>query len=242
MPESLSNTQLKNRLLGAGILVFAAVIIIPLFLGEPKHAVDPESLPAKSTTFESRIQPLPDNDPSQQNVAGADDAGDSKDEGVVLKKLDKSTTSTSKSAKKVDIQPLRLDKLITGADTAPKVEKQAVAAPTPATKKTAVTKASTQKASTAKESVAKKGTGDLKSGWVVQAGIFSKPENAVAIAGILKNNGYAPNVSNAKASFGNAKRVWIGPFASKGEAQAISRQLEQQTGNGGYVAAYPFKS
>lgn len=225
------------------MLVFAAVIIIPLFLGEPKQAGEVESLPDKSTKFESRIQPLPGSDPAQQNVAGENDVEGSDGGGLVLKKLDSSPISTSNSTTQVDIQPLRLDKLTAKADPAPKVAKQAATAPTPATtsgsttKKAVAAKASTAKANTVKESAL-----ELNSGWAVQAGIFSKPENAVAIAGILKNNGYAPNVSNAKASFGNAKRVWIGPFASKGEAQAISKRLEQQTGNGGYVAAYPFKS
>jgi DedD protein len=242
LPESLSNTHLKNRLLGAGILVFAAVIVIPLFLGDPKHGAEQESMPVKSTEFESRIQPLPNSDSAQQNASNAIDA---EDKGLVLKKLSGPPVSTSDLPKQVDIQPLRLDEEIARADPVAKVAKTTAktttttTAPTPrpAAKKSVAKNASTPKASAPKASA-----GDLKAGWVVQAGIFSKPENAVAIAGILKNNGYAPNVSNAKASFGNAKRVWIGPFVSKSEAQAISRRLEQQTGNGGYVAAYPFKS
>ena len=211
--------------------MFAAVIVIPLFLGDPKYEAEQETMPVISTEFESRIQPLSDSDSAQQN---ASNANNTEDKGLVLKKLSSPPVSTSDLPKQMDIQPLRLDEEIARVDPAAKVVKTATpaTAPKPAAEKSVAKKPSAPKANTR----------DLKAGWVVQAGIFSKAENAVAIAGILKNNGYAPNVSNAKASFGNAKRVWIGPFASKSEAQAISRRLEQQTGNGGYVAAYPFKS
>ncbi len=155
---------------------------------------EPATLPGKSDKFQSRIQPFPDSDTAQQNVTSATNAEVSDGEGLVLKKLVDTPTSTSDLPKQVDIQPLRLDKVNASVDSTPKVAKQPTAAP-----------------------ASKNSASDLKSGWVVQAGIFSKPENAVAIAGILKNNGYAPNVSNAKASFGDAKRVWIGPFASKSE-------------------------
>jgi len=233
LSENLSNTQLKHRLLGAGILVLIAIIVIPLFLGDPNYVAETEPEASKNTAFESRIQPLPDEVKSKQEPDASENAQGG---GLVLKKLDSEQPASAEKSKQVVIQPLRLDKSDSKAAAKPEMVNEAVAKAKPQ----AVAKKATpaKKSSSSVKPVAKK----VSSGWAVQAGIFSKSVNARAIADILKSNGYAPNISDAKASFGPAKRVWIGPFASKSEAQTVSKRLEQQTGNGGYVAVYPFKS
>jgi DedD protein len=224
LSEPLSNTQLKIRLLGAGILVVFAVILIPLFLGEPKYVTEEVEVP-KSAEFESKIQPLPGSVQKTEESMQAQKNDITNSGGLVLKKLDNDQPLKSENSKQVTIQPLQLNNVTSTSSSTPEktVAKKAV----PAKSKPEVPEVVETK---------------IKSGWAVQAGIFSKTENARAIAEILKNNGYAPNISDAKASFGKVKRVWIGPFASKTEAQAVSKRLEQQTGDGGYVATYPFKS
>jgi len=220
----------------------AAVILIPLFLGDPKYVEEPEPVLPKSTKFESRIQPLPDTVQGSQNNMEPSTKAVPESGGLVLKKLDNQQVPTAEKTKQLDIQPLRLDKLVSESDPQPKTVKQVADTPAPKAKpkpKPVVKNSAPVKtSSTAPKTAATK----ITAGWAVQAGIFSKTENARAIAEILKNNGYTPNISDAKASFGKAKRVWIGPFASKNEAQVASKRLEQQTGDGGYVAAYPFKS
>jgi cell division septation protein DedD len=223
LSEPLSNKQLKNRLLGAGLLVLLAVVIIPLFLGDPRQLVEESSVP-QSTIFESKIQPLPSMGSNEESGAESRDKEIESSGGLVLKKLD--DEQPEKASKSVTIQPLNLSKL----DSSSGAIKKPVA-------KTAPVKVAKTKKVSSTQSKDK-----IKSGWAVQAGIFSKIENANTIAGMLKSNGYAPNISDAKASFGKAKRVWIGPFATKSEAQAVSKRLEQKTGNGGYVAVFPFKS
>jgi len=224
-------------LLGAGILVFVAVVMIPLFLGEPKNVAVQEPVPPKSNEFESKIQPLPENVSAPQDTAGSGNNEASESAGLVLKKLDNQQTPASDKPEQVVIQPLRLDKLDT-ANPGPKASKQPVPKAKAVTKQ-APAQSKPEKSKTASAQIP---VANIKSGWAVQAGIFSKPENAQAIAQVLKNNGYTANISDARASFGKAKRVWIGPFAKKSEAEAISKRLEQKTGDGGYVAAYPFKS
>jgi len=246
LSEPLSNTQLKHRLLGAGILVFIAVILIPLFLGDPKYATEEEAAPPpESGEFESKIQPLPGSAPASQDVAESGTDEVSTGGGLVLKKFDSQQAPASKQPKKAEqvvIEPLRLDTLTSQSDPVAKPAKKPVAVPKEKVqpKKVAATKSEPAKPKPATKKPLQATA--VKSGWAVQAGIFSKPENAEAIAGILKKNGYVPNISDARASFGKAKRVWIGPFARKSEAQSVSKRLDQQTGIGGYVAAYPFKS
>jgi DedD protein len=235
LSEPLSNTHLKYRLLGAGILVLLAVILIPLFLGEPKYVTEEVETP-KSAEFESKIQPLPGSVQITEEPMQAQKNDITNSDGLVLKKLDNDQPVKSENSKQVTIQPLQLNNVTSESSRA--TEKSVAKQQAPKSK------AVTQKAVPVKSKpqVPELVETKIKSGWAVQAGIFSKTENARAIAEILKNNGYAPNISDAKASFGKVKRVWIGPFASKTEAQAVSKRLEQQTGEGGYVATYPFKS
>ena len=68
---------------------------------------------------------------------------------------------------------------------------------------------------------------------------IAKSANATGVAADLKRIGYAPKVSDVNNKPGQ-KRVWIGPYASKQEAQKVSKQLAGKRGDGGYVKEYPF--
>ncbi len=225
-------------MLGAGILVMAAVILIPLFLGDPKYVEEPEPVLPKSTKFESRIQPLPGTVQDSQNIAESSTNEAPENGGLVLKKLDNQQAPAVEKTKQPDIQPLRLDKLGSESSPQPKTVKPVVDTPAPKAKSSPVVKkpAPVKTSSTAPKPAAPKVT----SGWAVQANIFSSSENAKKFSVTLKNNGYKPNISDAKVASGKAWRVWVGPFASESEARATSKRLEQQMGIEGYVRAYPF--
>ncbi len=235
MSESLSNLQLKKRLLGAAILVMVAAILIPFLLGEPKQMEAPAHQVA-STEFQSKIQPL-NRVPEAQQVPAVTAAQEAADNStLVLKKigqiqpLDHRTESSAGEA--VKIEPLKLNTL----NSSNKPATKAVSTPKPATK-VAKKKPAKKPAPVAAKPAA------LKSGWAVQVGIFSQKKNAEAFAKTLRGDGYRPKISDAKTSSGKVnKRVWLGPFASKTEAKSKSKKFEQQTGNDGYVAPYPFKS
>lgn len=190
--------------------------------------------------FQSRIQPLPDsqetagqdkqkNTPSSNNETG-------NETGLVLKKFDKVQPQVIET-KTIQAAPAPPEKIVKQKAVAKKVTPQPLEQAKPVVVEKKVVKAPEQKQAE-KKSVDK----SVVSGWVVQAGIFSKKENAESIAKILRSNGHQPKLSEAQTSFGKATRVWIGPFANKADAKALSQKIEQQTGNGGYVAAYPFKS
>lgn len=259
MPESLTNTQLKNRLLGAALLVVLAVLLIPLFLGEPKQT-EREVPTGDSNTFQSRIQPLPSAEkpakpvePSTSEVTVQTDPDSNT--GLVLKKFDqlqanRQAPATPDLAPQIPVEQQAAQNQAAQATAKPSSEPQIIA-PKPATPKpvapkkvvkTAPPKTNAAPAPVRKTPIKKEPTPSAKSGWVVQAGIFSKSENAKLIAKTLRSNGHKPNLSEAKTSFGKATRVWIGPFTNKAEAKKVSDTIEQQTGNGGYVAEYPFKS
>lgn len=209
-----------------------AVVVIPLLLGEPKYVEEEEEAP-KSTKFESKIQPLPG---SAGNGASLNDAQKSQIQdggGLVLKKLDdqpaRKTAPTKKQGAPVTIKPLDMQEAITtGGDTAAEPVVKAIPKAKPETGPKTAPKAKPKPVAT-----------ELKSGWVVQVGVYSKSENATAVAASLKGIGYAPKVSDIKNKPG-MKRVWIGPYASKNEAQNTSKKLAGKRGDGGYVKEYPF--
>lgn len=243
MSEPLNNTQLKNRLLGAALLVVLAVLLIPLFLGEPK-----QSRPARQNTaagdgsgFQSRIQPLPDQEETADQDTQANAASTNDETGLVLKKFDKAQ-SQSIETKTIQAPPTPPAEVLTQQAPAKKVVPEPVKKAEPPSIEKKVVKAPAPKPVEKAQAVVKTENNNAASGWVVQAGIFSKKENAESIAKVLRSNGHQPKLSEAQTSFGKAMRVWIGPFTNKADAKALSDKIEQQTGNGGYVAAYPFKS
>ena len=246
MSESLSNLQLKKRLLGAAILVLVAAIVIPFLLGEPKQ---PEALVDEvvSTEFQSKIQPLNNVQSGAQVTTGDVSDAPQNENGLVLKKLNqiqpfdrsadapaKNASTDKTSADAVKIEPLRLDTLNGSARKTPAAE--------PAATPAKVAAVAAKKTPTSKAKQPAKQAPVVKAGWAVQVGIFSKSTNAESFAATLRSDGYQPKISNAKNSSGKTnKRVWLGPFASKTEAKSISKKFEKQTGNDGYVAPYPFK-
>lgn len=216
------------------------MLLIPLFLGEPKQST--QDIPATTNNgFQSKIQPLPDAQNSVNQAPQTNVEQPNVNTGLVLKEFDQMQPIEPPPFMKEAPAPAPAVEVATPKQTEPPAAKVVAVPPVPKavkeTEKVVVKKAVEQKAPVKKAPEKKL----IASGWVVQAGIFSKAENAESIAKVLRSNGHKPNVSDAQTSFGKAKRVWIGPFKNKADAQALSKKIEQQTGNGGYVAAYPFK-
>lgn len=223
MSEPLTSPHLKNRLLGAALLVILAVLLIPLLLGEPKQATKEIVAPTNNIEFKSIIQPLP-----EQSLASGQSQAELDSSGLVLQKLD------SMDAEREIPTALEANQTTQTENNAGPVSVDVAIEPLKKQDKKQDKKQPKQSAVLVKNTI--------KAGWAVQAGIFSKHENATLTASVLKNKGYSPNVSATTADFGKATRVWLGPYASKKEALALSDKIKKQTGNGGYVAPYPFKS
>jgi DedD protein len=73
-------------------------------------------------------------------------------------------------------------------------------------------------------------------GWVVQVGSFSSEENAVRLSGEIGRQGYPVFVSKVTAGDKTMHRVRVGPVADKDEAQALARRLKT-SGHAGRVMA-----
>ncbi len=241
---STSNDQLKNRLLGAILLVILAVLLIPLFLGEPKSTIDlpePAVIGGQSDDgFESRIQ-------SEEARQAAEKAVGEK-EAVLVPVPSVSVPS------KIQSEPLQVPAVsakpkepkTTTESKAPSPESakqppEPVVKLKPAPEPKAQPKPKVQAEPKPKPAPAVVKAAPVRNGWGVQVGAFSKSSNAQSIAKTLRGHGFTPNLSDYNASFGRATRVWLGPYADKKQATAAAGKLKKATGEAGFVKSYPFK-
>lgn len=223
MDTLVSHPQLKNRIFGAILLVILAVLLIPLFLGEPRNSL--ESIEqAQKAEFQSKIQPLPE--------------GGERIKPEVLESLDSqtldATDSKSDNATGRVLKTVGMPKTLDAQQTA-KVEStnnESVAnEPKVEPKKTVVAK---------QEAPNKQAAEVIKEGWALQVDMFSKKENAASMMKILGKHDFEPNSNLTQASFGEATRVWLGPFESKDQAEKVSAKLKAITGKDDYIVPYPF--
>ena len=78
-------------------------------------------------------------------------------------------------------------------------------------------------------------------GWVVQVGLFENAKGAQKVVQDLKSKGFTPSVTVVDTNRGKATgtRVWLGPFAQRVDAAKTMSRLADQTGQAGFIRAYP---
>ncbi|NKB77869.1 MAG: hypothetical protein GKR96_12765 [Gammaproteobacteria bacterium] len=74
--------------------------------------------------------------------------------------------------------------------------------------------------------------------WAVRVGTFSKESNVTSVSKLLNGNGLVARTTRVKTSFGDATRIWLGPYADKKSAKTISTQLKKLTGENGYITKH----
>ncbi len=204
------NIQLKQRLVGAVVLVALAVIFIPMLLsgeGNLGGSIDGSNIPAEP---DFRFPPVPDA-PKAPLVAAAP--------VVPLGDEDEENESPAVSGKSVPEK-----KVVDQSPTKPpaKVVEKAPAKPI--------------SPPVAKAAPAESGK---PSGWVVQVGSFSARNNARALRDKLRKQGYASFVESIKGASGRVYRVRVGPELSKVAADKLRQRLVKEAGLKGLVQAYP---
>jgi len=209
------NIQLKQRLVGAVVLVALAVIFIPMLLsgeGNLGGSIDGSNIPAEP---DFRFPPVPDA-PKAPLVAAAP--------VVPLGDEGEENESPAVSGKSVPEK-----KVVDQSPTKPpaKVVEKAPAKPI---------SPPVVKAAPAKVESAESGK---PSGWVVQVGSFSARNNARALRDKLRKQGYASFVEPIKGASGRVYRVRVGPELSKVAADKLRQRLVKEAGLKGLVQAYP---
>jgi len=187
--------RLKQRLVGAVVLVALAVIFLPMLFDGPQ--------PPQSQVL---LEPIP-------QAPGAD---------YVPRKITLDVPDLSTTQPRMPAQEVPEIKQVVAPDP------DAVPEPEPSAPKPA------SKPAPAPAPVAK------GSGWVVQVGSFSNPDNAHALRDRLIGMGfeaYAEPVSGADGK--RAMRVRVGPEADRLLAEALRTQLKNKAELDGILRQYP---
>lgn len=208
---------LKERIIGAVVLVVIAVLVVPVFLDGP--APDAEMI-SESVTLPGqdggddrrtvvlqldRDQPLPASGSPPEarpvSTSSSTDAGDSAPSPAPAENGDAAPTTVAAVPQEQERPPVSEPE----PDPEPPAREQDP--PPPATGA---------------------GDGDTESAtgmWAVQIGSFSNKENADRLAAGLRAKGYAAFLSQVRTGEGELHRVRIGPQKDRGSAEAVALRL-----------------
>lgn len=239
------NPELKQRLIGAVVVTALAAIFIPMLFDDPvgEHSQSVASLPIPATpinTGEQSANQLPTSATQTQTppVAESGTVVETKEEAELTADNQPPAVeptpneATFEETPEPDLTPEEPDqaaeepisdgpvaepdnepvdepvKVVTPAK--PKVKTPAVEATAPATKPPAPK--------------TEQGKAKLTSRWSIQAGTFSKKDNAVALMETLRKQGLPVTMSNSKGMY----RLKVGPVLDKKRAQEMQAKLKSQ--------------
>jgi len=78
-------------------------------------------------------------------------------------------------------------------------------------------------------------------GWVVQVGLFTEKNRAIALISELKKRGFSASSSVVDTNRGKntGTRVWLGPFTKRVSAINEQKRLKSKAGKEGFIRVYP---
>lgn len=186
---------LKERIIGAVVLVVFAVLVVPIFLDGP---------PADGEIVTERVLLPGQEDQKTQTVVLDRDRKDP---------VPAASAPVQATPEPVVNEPVREEpKPAAVRPPEPQQEKEPEKAPEPQEEKPPAKPAPTPAAST---------TGM----WAVQLGSFSNKDNAEKLAADLRKQGYAAFLSQLSTAEGQLHRVRIGPQKDRASAEAMAARL-----------------
>jgi DedD protein len=204
--------KLKERLVGAAVLVAVAVIFIPIIFTDSQdtEVILGSNIPEKpETNFNSRIVPVIESD-DEPSSAPTD-----------LENVESENIESGKSQKNdalVTEQKVVAEKVISASEN--NADKQAIE------QKQATTEAAGS-------------TTVGLSAWIVQLGSFTEEDNAQSLNTKLRQAGYPSFVEPVKKDGKISYRVRVGPEIKRSEADALLKKLKDKMRLDGIVVSYP---
>ncbi|MBW7469976.1 SPOR domain-containing protein [Marinobacter sp. M216] len=210
---------LKQRIIGALVLVSLAVIFVPMLFDEPHSERTstsikiPEEPPFPEVTSPEADTSMP---PSYEEPASAaesetpaqvESAADAPDYRIVEDSQDP-FDSPPESSQPEPVDPVE--------ETADEVAENTTPADEPS-------KASGNESETESAEY----TRSLEGAWVVQLGSFGNADNARRLRDKVRDKGYGSHLQKVERGDATLTRVFSGPFASKADAEAAKRSLDE---------------
>lgn len=213
---------LKQRMVGASVLIALAVIILPMLLGGRPEGENLQSrkieLPAQppELSFETRRYPIGEQGSDEQ--AKADES--TRDEPVHRLPAPKVPVSTGVKPDVVETTPGKSgieEQASAPVETSPEPVETS---PEPAA--TSPEPVVTQPAPVQDENSPDTGR------YIVQVASFGALDNANRLSATLSSKGYSVMTDSVKSSVGTLHRVRVGPYASEAEANQTVIDLESK--------------
>jgi len=207
--------SLKQRLLGAAVLIALAVIFVPMFMSgsAPQKSAEMETSslaipPAPDREFNNRVLSV---DPAATNPtapAGADSGKIATvDTAAAPKPAEPVPASPAPAAPAPEAPPAQVAKVPAKPVVAPK--------PTPAETPKPV-------------EAAKPAPGQAANGrYYVNLGVYATGKNAQDLVATLKKGGFAASIEASDYQGKPAERVRVGPFADRATAEATRLRIRQ---------------
>ena len=186
---------LKERIIGAVVLVIFAVLVVPIFLDGP---------PTDGETITERVLL-----PGQE---------DQKTQTVVLDRDRKEPVPAASPPAQVRPEPVVREPV--REEPQPAAVQQPEPEPEPEPDKAPETRAEPPPAKPAPKPAA-----STTGMWAVQLGSFSNKDNAEKLAADLRKQGYAAFLSQLSTDSGQLHRVRIGPQKDRASAEAMASRL-----------------
>lgn len=202
--------SLKQRLLGAAVLIALAVIFVPMFMSgsAPQRSAEMETSslaipPAPDREFQTRVLPVaPAADAPAAAAAPADDGRVATVDTATAPKPAESPQPAAPAPAPVPAAPV--------AKTTP----APAAAPTPA--------------AAAEPESSKPAPGQAADGkYFVHLGVYTATKNADELVAGLKKGGYPAFAESSSYQGKPASRVRVGPFADRAAAEAARVRIKQ---------------
>ena len=200
---------LKERIIGAAVLVIFAVLVVPIFLDGP---------PADGEVVTERVLLPGQEDQKTQTVVLERDREDP---------VPTAATPNAEKQERVVEEPVR-------AEPQPAVARQVEPGEAPARSEPEPEPEPEPESEPAATPAATSSTGM----WAVQLGSFSNKENAEKLAADLRKQGYAAFLSQLTTEKGLLHRVRIGPQKDRESAEAMAGRLAK-VGHKGQVVPHP---
>jgi DedD protein len=227
----------KERLVGAAVLLAAAVILIPEMLSGPKRET---TSPSAATSDDAPIKTYTiDLGQSAERPASRAEAVETTaappPESLAVPASTPVPATTTPDSGVQQNEPAREEASV------PKPVAQVPAEPSsePAITKAAPTKHESLEPSAAAAKVAPLATDrsvPTSKGWAVQLGSFSKADTAERLVQQMRTQGRNAFVMPVKSGSGSLYRVRVGPLQDRAAADALQRQLKSEIPSATVVA------
>ena len=230
--------RLKQRLVGAVVLVSLAVVFVPILFDMP-HEADGEppadlisAIPERpqvgfgssaSGTLDAPQTPRLDTELEREHARDPSRAGIG--ERTVSSEVPVAGTTSSSPGASGSAQAADAS----GQPASEAQSQASVARPDPATEKKQPDRGSASRP--AAEAPAAEG-------WTVQLGSFRKSENALALRKRLRARGYDAFVETGSSAQGDLSRVLVGPMPDREQAKASAAKLRREMALEGIVVPY----